>query len=369
MTGNHVLTKLLGTSCLGIGLVIVLFLSSEKQIHRNNAFTRRFPPHPLLKIHEFDLGSNSYYFAGFHQNNLYLGNSTAPLWLLKINLATKDTTLLKIDLEERDLPFRQIKTKLFPPYFFLMDGTVPCIFKGRINEWKARPWSMKSAYFDEAFPMYQDCIFIRTIQAGSGTTTLGKIRKDTIRPVTLAPDILEKQVDGVFDVDGIFTYSPEHDFASYVYYYRNEFIILDSNLRVLERRRTLDTIQKAQIQVAETRQEGISEMQAPPMIVNENAALEGNLIYISSNRIGKYEDGKILAQATIIDIYDWEEGRYRSSFYFYKDKDEYIREFKVKGNTLYTLVGNRLTVHSFRNHILKDLGSYTMEPKEKSIGR
>ena len=41
--------KILGTSSLGMGLVIVLFLSSERQVHRNNAFTRRIPPHAITK--------------------------------------------------------------------------------------------------------------------------------------------------------------------------------------------------------------------------------------------------------------------------------------------------------------------------------
>ena len=58
--------------------------------------------------------------------------------------------------------------------------------------------------------------------------------KDTSTSVSLKHGILEKQIDGVFDVDGILTYSTEPNLLSYVYYYRNEYIIMDSDLTVLK---------------------------------------------------------------------------------------------------------------------------------------
>jgi len=84
---NNVYIKLLGTIVMSIGLMVILFLSSEEQVHRNNAFIRRFPPHPVIKEYDIDLGFNSYYVAGLGKDMVYLGNSTAPLHLLKINLS------------------------------------------------------------------------------------------------------------------------------------------------------------------------------------------------------------------------------------------------------------------------------------------
>ena len=57
MTINTVYIKLMGTLCLGIGLVVIVFLTAEKAVHRNNAFTRRYPPHPLNRLYELNLGS------------------------------------------------------------------------------------------------------------------------------------------------------------------------------------------------------------------------------------------------------------------------------------------------------------------------
>ena len=97
---NNVYIKLLGTIVMSIGLMVILFLSSEEQVHRNNAFIRRFPPHPVIKEYDIDLGFNSYYVAGLGKDMVYLGNSTAPLHLLKINLATRDTAHVKLKFSD-----------------------------------------------------------------------------------------------------------------------------------------------------------------------------------------------------------------------------------------------------------------------------
>src|SRR5690606_18655277 len=61
-----------------VAIVILLFLSSEHIIKKENNFTRRFAQHPITKDTSFNLGANSYYFAGFANNKIYLGNYTSP---------------------------------------------------------------------------------------------------------------------------------------------------------------------------------------------------------------------------------------------------------------------------------------------------
>ncbi|RXG17131.1 hypothetical protein DSM03_1026 [Leeuwenhoekiella aestuarii] len=85
---------LLGSSVL----VIVLFLTSEEQIHRNNAFIRRYPHHPLTFNKAYNLEVNSYYFAGIAHERLYLGNYTAPLKLKSFDLKLEPKGNLSINI-------------------------------------------------------------------------------------------------------------------------------------------------------------------------------------------------------------------------------------------------------------------------------
>lgn len=349
---NNVYIKLLGTIVLSIGLMVILFLSSEEQFHRNNAFIRRYPPHPVIKEYDIDLGFNSYYIAGLGKDMVYLGNTTAPLHLLKINLSTKDTMHIKLRLSDMDLPFKNVQIQVQPPYFFVLDGSIPCIFRGSITNWKAEPWMRDEAYFSKALVLDSNRIYIKTIQSETREVSLGLLEKRKHFTVALHPEILQRQIDGVFDVDGIMVSTPDKKRLGYVYFYRNQFMSMDSRLKNLMRQRTIDTVKKARIEVAELHQTKTTTMKAPPLTVNSMAAMYKNFMFIGSNRLGKNEDGELLKVASIIDVYDWGDSTYRFSFHLYHVGKEKVHEFSVFDGRLVALIDNALSVYNFRKGIV-----------------
>ncbi|MDF0716984.1 hypothetical protein PY092_12550 [Muricauda sp. 334s03] len=345
--------KLLGATSLGMGLVIILFLSSESQVHRNNAFIRRYPPHPVIKQYDLDLGFNSYYFAGFDQNILYLGNYLAPWHVLEINLNTKDTFHIKLVPTNKKLQFRSLMVKVKPPYFFIMDGTVPFILRGKIGEWKAFPWMEEEAFFTKALPLDSNKIYVRTQSASTQKSTLGIIKKTSEFQVLLDTTILQQQVDGIFDVDGIMVKSPDGQHTGYVYYYRNEFMLMDSELGQLNRQRTIDTVQSAQIQVAKENRKGMVQMKSPSLLVNKAACLSEDLMLIESDRLGKNDNLDGLEQSTIIDVYNHKKRTYEFSLHLDHIKKEKVKEFSLYHGQLMALIGNQLSVYKTVDHYFK----------------
>ena len=85
-------------------------------------------------------------------------------------------------------------------------------------------------------------------------------------------------------------------------------------------------------------------MGAPPLVINKFSATYKNLLFINSERIGKYEDRNMLKHASMIDIYDLNSGNYISSMYLYNVDNQSISSFMVYGNHLFTLTGNSLTM-------------------------
>lgn len=337
--------RLLGTSSLGMGLVIVLFLSSERQVHRNNAFTRRYPPHPVNKQYELDLGYNSYYIAGGSKNRLYLGNRTAPWHILEVDLDTRDTCHIQLEPSTKKLEYRSLKVGVHAPYFFMMDGTMPLILRGKIGEWKARPWMEDGAYFNKALAVDTNKIFIRTVAAKTQRSTLGLIEENNGFHVKLDTSLLRAQDHGLFDVDGIPIKGIGTDIMGYVHYYRNGFLTMDQNLDHVVRHRTIDTVEKAQIQVSSLDNDRNFQMSAPPTIINRTAAIYRSLVLIRSDRLGRNESGDMLDQAAIIDVYDTEKHTYEFSFYLYDVNKHKVREFIVYNGLLIGLVDDRLAVY------------------------
>lgn len=350
--------RLLVIGAFSILSVTILYLSSEKNVRFNNAFVRRLPHHPIVKKHSIDLGYNSYYISGHKDSVIYLGNSTAPLHLLKVNYYTKDTSHISISLEKLNLEYRNILVKILEPYFFVMDGTSPFIFRGETLNWQATSWLHSPVYFDRAIPVDSNKIMIRTIDPRTSYTELAIVsNEEDSTEVGILDDFLVKQIDGNFDVDGVMAFSETNNRVGYIYYYRNSFMIFNTHHNSFIKQNTIDTISKAQIKIAQAEVSLTRKMVGSPLIVNKGLSLYKDLVFVLNPRLGKYEDPQMLNQAYTVDVYDTKKHSYEFSFYLYFENENKPREFKVVKNHLLALVGNQLIVYDV------DRSRFRMEKK------
>ncbi|HAD78593.1 MAG TPA: hypothetical protein DCF99_03080 [Flavobacteriaceae bacterium] len=116
----------------------------------------------VIGKHSYKLKSNSHYFIGATNNKLYLGDRFAPLYVTEIDLDNYQSRELIIEIDQDDFPFRTVKIFISSPHFFLVDGTVPVIFKGDIKTWEAKVLSTDpTLYFSKAVISSTDELFVR----------------------------------------------------------------------------------------------------------------------------------------------------------------------------------------------------------------
>jgi len=164
--------------------------------------------------------------------------------------------------------------------------------------------------------------------------------------VQYAPSLLQKQIDGFFDTDGMMQYDDQLQKFIYVYYYRNQFIVANKNLQLNYRGNTIDTTTHANLKVAyikKTRQRKIASL---PSTVNQLIAVSGNLLFVNSKIIGRYESKKMWKEASIVDVYNIQNNTYLSSFYIYNSKKAKIQSILISGNNLYAVIGHH--IHKYR---------------------
>jgi len=349
----HFTAILFGSAFLSAGAVVTLYILSEDIMQTRNTFVRRFPDHAQPEHKKFDLQFNSYYFSGIKNGKIYLGNSTAPLNLSIIDTGLLSRERVKIKIDSMDFPFRSLQVMVNPPNFYMADGTVPCLYHGNTLDWKASYENKPVSYFSLVTAMDSSRLAIRStsLTQKSNTLSLHSLQHDTSKKTKFT---LQKQVDGIFDTDGMLLYNPQLERIHYIYFYRNQYLTFDKNLKLVKTGKTIDTISKAIIKVADT-ENGDATMSAPPVTVNKNAAVYKNLLFIYSERLGKYEGKKILKHAVIIDVYDHTNGNYISSMYIYNVEQEKMRSFRVDGENIYTLSGNFITAVRLPSKIKKAL--------------
>lgn len=347
-----VVLKTMLPSLMAVGVVVALFLSSEHIIKKENNFIRRFGQHPIRDEIAFDLGVNSYYFAGIADGQVYLGNVTAPLVLTTVDTALTTKTAIKIQLDDTDHPFRSIQVKVRPPHFYLYDGSVPVIYQGHLGDSIARTVSYADAYFSQLEIIDSVHFAIRTQSAETNAQVLGKLALDEKPKVTLYDGLLEKQVDGVFDTDGQLLRDDITGELVYIYFYRNEFLVMDSSLRLSRRLHTIDTISRAQVRVRSL-SDGRHKMEAPPMQVNKRSVIHNRMLFNESNQMGKYEPRKMWQQASIIDMYRTDRQEYLGSFYVHNRGSHKMARMIVTDEHLFVLSGNEIVRYRFAQSITR----------------
>lgn len=333
--------------------VIILFIYSEEIMHYENPFIRRYPQHPIRVEKTIDLKFNSYYFAGFANEQIYLGNYTDPLHLLALDSDLKIKKNIKINFEAQDLRFKMVRITVRDSYFYLMDGTVPCLFRGKISDWKITKEFKGTPYFTIAEPLDSLTIAMRSLKGKNAVHVLGVFSATMVPQIRYNPKLLEQQIDGIFDTDGILLSDAKTKKIVYVYYYRNQYIIADQKGDLLLRDNTIDTISQAQIKVAYLKNKTERKMSAPPMMVNQKAVLYHNILFIQSKIPGRFEPANIWKQAAIIDVYNIEKNSYLMSFAIYGADGKKLSSLFVTKTHLYAIIEEKLVVYSLEN-VLKN---------------
>ena len=332
----------------GVLFVSILYMLSEKEIQRNNSFLRRYPPHPVTTIKGLNIKYNSYYIAGFAEGRIYLGNSSAPAHTLSVDTTLANVKTHKIELDNtQQITFFSPQIRIQSPYFFLIDGSVPVIFKGKLSDWKARlSWQGDSNFtFSQVESASSTQFVFRSIDNKSNQNVIGRIDFDNSDTFRVSNKLLQKQIDGIFDTDGMLRYNSELDRLIYVYYYRNEFVTADTDLDIDYQGRTIDTVKNAVIKIASTNSDQVRRLAEQPLIVNHQSYSAGKYLFIKSDRLGKYEPEEILKDASIVDVYNLENHTYEFSFYLYDYKREKIKSFQIYNNILIGLSEHHVVLY------------------------
>jgi uncharacterized membrane protein YphA (DoxX/SURF4 family) len=349
LTKNNFRTTLflLAIALFGSSSMMILHLKSEYEMHRENPFIRRFIKGSSSKIAETKLKNYSQYFVGAYQNQIFLGDSQAPLYIVSYDTLLKSKEQHKIQLEREDFPFQSVQVKVLDSTFYVMDGTVPVIYKGNIKDWKAKlVMSNNNYYFSKTEIIDANTIAFRAQQLKTLDNILGVFSLTDTLKVDYAPMILQKQIDGFFDTDGLMLFDKPSQKLIYIYYYRNQFIVTDSKLNLLHRGNTIDTTSKAKLKVVAIKNTKQKKLASPPYLVNKTATVSNNLLFINSKLIGRYESKKMWKTASIIDIYNIEKKTYESSMYIYHYNEKKVSEMLIVNNNLFAIIGNQL--HKYR---------------------
>jgi hypothetical protein len=310
---------LIATALISIAVILALYVNYNKKLEAHSYSFSRKISHAVKTIKRFDLGFNSYYFSGQSATDLYLANQTLDNYLLRISHSMTDTQSVRIKIKGPGLnPKGRYMISVDSNNFYLFNGSVRSIFMGKTATWIAATVNMPMPFFQESIPLNNKSVFFRYVNSKTRTNSL---RKVSVSGESIDNDfIFKKQVDGLFCTSGQLEYNSHMNLLTYMYYYRNEILLIDTNLKETGKIKTIDPIDTARIEISKIKSKNAS-VATSSLLVNAKSATWKNYIFVLSKLMGKHEDNVKFKTSTVLDIYDLRNRSYRYSIYL-PDQDK-----------------------------------------------
>lgn len=292
-------------------VIAALYLASERNAnHRYATFDRRLIWHLLSPLDTIDLKYNGFYFAGQTAHHVFLGHPASPTDVLMVDPVQGEASHIRMGIADDSLTYRSIRVQVDSPYYYLMDGLKPFVYKGMVGKMLAVKVD-SGLNFIHAVPISPSSAAIAAINAH--TSLLGKISWG--KKPDFNASLLEPQQDGIFSTDGKLLRDSKAQLV-FLYYYRNQYIAMDTSMNLLFRARTIDNIYHAHIKIGRIHSSNKVTMATPPLIVNKDGVLSDGVLYVNSNILSRNDNEELFDRRGVIDVYKLDgESRYLHSFY------------------------------------------------------
>lgn len=165
-------------------------------------------------------------------------------------------------------------------------------------------------------------------------------------------NLTEFKNDAGISSDGLLRFDKTTNKLVYVYFYKNKFICLDTNLHLYYAAHTIDTNKTNAIQPGTYRETKYSRTtnSSPIRTINKENSVFDGLLFNNSRLQADNENSYDFKSNDVIDIYSIEDGAYKGSFYIPLYKDEHLQRFKIGENILVVLYHHALV--SYRTHFM-----------------
>jgi len=332
---------------------LLIYISrSVSEGNVNNGFSRKFITPTITLKSVIILPNKSFAFLGTLNKKIILFNYADKIHLFPLNatLSKLDTTTIK-----------------FPTGFYMnglnvyKDIQAPLLFLGNAygdvavsNGSTTIPYKIKGVHFDNFKAISDRTLIVRARHNYGSQKNRSLARLSLADSVRLKKDYPFPNVkDALFTNDGWLQYDKKNARILYMYYYKGEFLTLDTNLNLLYKGKTVDTVRTANITtgvVTTKTKNGFNKsitQTTPPKVVNAYMTTYNNLVYVISRLKADNETKSEFAKNQVIDVYDLRSGKYLYSFYIRRYIGNKLNQFLIEDNRLIAIFETFLVSYNF----------------------
>jgi hypothetical protein len=337
----------------GIGIVVILYILSFQPNILPNKFIRKVIDDIVIDSAEVRQMSAQFELSSVRGDSIYL-NSKTGVPMITVAVPFK-RSLIQYNLLSRrypDVSLTSGHTFIGSDSFKLVDMSSRIVYAGSINDWKITTSWKDSTHFESVTSLNNGSGMVYLCNKSPDGFYLAK-RSSVGEPLFETDSLLTKQVDGTFCKDGKLLFDPKVGRIVYLYYYRNQFVVADTNLSLLYKGKTLDTVSFAKIMLTPRNDKGEIRLAAPPISVNSNGALNNGKLFVYSALKADNELSSSFHNNAVVDVFDLLDGKYQFSFYIPKRRKEKLLEFQFSNSLLVVRYNTGIVAYKLRDQLFK----------------
>ncbi|TDQ08473.1 hypothetical protein [Pedobacter metabolipauper] len=328
---------ILACTLLSFGVNYYLWKAEQFRRNINNGFLRIYRIPIATQANKIDLKYTSFYIAGITNDTVFFGNSEAPTYLLKSNLELKDTVSQNIKIITREkIAWQSMKVRVEYPNYYITEGVTPINYYGKFPNLEPKRIEIGNRRFDKPIVISPTSVVFRTPDTKLKQNILMKVKFNN-DSTGIKKNILMAQGDGYFSTDGALIFDEKTQKIVYLYYYRNTFSVLDTNLNLILDGHTVDTISKVKLSLHYISSLKTTKFDSPPLGVNSQGSIYNNQLFVLSKLRADNENKQMFSENFVIDVYALSNGSYNYSIYLPKLGHKKISNFKVYNNFIYAI--------------------------------
>lgn len=309
--------------------------------NRKNGFSRNYLPGYITTLKEINLLLKTSYIAGVSETNLYLGNASSPFQYSIINnLKNKKDFSLNAP-KNISLTYSALQLTIDSPLISMIDYRTSYVLKGNLHESFNTILKLDNHGLTAGIPISNTTAIVYTYIENLKQRVIAKKKIDGKTKYSKIY-FLEKKGDGKFTLDGKLHFYKNRLF--FIYYYKNEFIELDTNLNLIYKAKTIDTNSTAKVQTAYITSNKATTFATPPQAVNKKSFVFDNKLFIYSELRANNDSEKTINNNFIIDVYNLSNRKYGYSFLIPKYKGQRFKGLAINRKIMYVLFENSIVV-------------------------
>lgn len=335
-------------TCSSIAFIVILFSYSNRDSNAKSGFNRKFSPLKTRLERYVQLGNEHYTFVSLTPKLITLYKFRKPSELLDISIDLKKMNEYKLPFPSKIKPYGMNSVASIGSEKFLLTGSSAKAYRINLTKHSLDSSQLDTMYFAQS----------EILDSNSFVITRKISHQKFLRRTLINVDwqgkkknsyMPEKQIDGYFCTDGQFRYERNAKLLIYMFYYRGEFICLDTNMNVVYKMKTIDTVTRAKM-LLKTTKNNIMVHATPPHLINKSFCVADDKIFLRSNLKADNETDKDFSRAEVIDVYFLKNGKYLYSFYLPFLEKQKLRNFSISKNILVATYKNNLAVFKIPEH-------------------